>query len=315
MSGVSLKKKYLLLMLHGGLGDQLSMYFGALSLANASNRYLVVSRWTIDKTHAGSPYGILDLIPEDVQVEYHQKLFHRIQMSLHRRISGFFRPRVDEERFFRIKLTLDRLVSTVNNVVGYDYRLADPAYVLDEIEKLKRRKSIRLNCYWPSFTDSGNLEIDLTLPGLLKENHRVQSEEYAIVHFRVGDIFDLYASRGVLGVNYYRTCVEKILELEPGLKILAVSDNLERAKFFYGDLPLNWIEDSDQFDASVILKILVNSKILVTANSGLSFWAGKLGVSISKVLAPAYPTKNDLLTGATYEPIRSNWLLINNDFL
>ena len=315
MYRMTLKRKQLLLMLHGGLGDQLSMYFGALSLAKESNRQLVVSRWTIDKTHAGSAYGILDLIPKDVPVEHNQRLLHRIQMNLYRRITGILRPKVGEENFFRIKLALDRIVSTVNNVISYDYAIAGPSYVLDEIERLKRRKSIRLNCYWPTFADSGNLEVDLTLPGLFKENDRAQSGEYAVLHFRVGDIFDLYASRGVLGVNYYRTCVEKILEMEPGLKIFAVSDDLARAKFFYGDLPLNWIEDSDHFDATVILRILANSKILVTANSGLSFWAGKLGVGISKVLAPTYPTKKDLLTGATYLPIGSNWLLINNDFL
>ena len=315
MFRLRLKKKQLLLMLHGGLGDQLSMYFGALTLAKLSNRQLVISKWTIDKTHAGSPYGIFDLISQDLQIEYSQRLLHKLQMIIHKRITGMLRPKVEEETFFRIKLILDRLVATVNNVISYDYRIADSTYILREIEQLKHKKCIKLNCYWPSFTDSGNLELNLTLPGLFKESHRAQAQEYAIIHFRVGDIFDLYPSRGVLGVNYYRTCVEKIFEVDPGLKIFAVSDDLDRAKYFYGGLPLNWIEGSDHYDASVILGILVNSKILVTANSGLSFWAGKLGVGISKVLAPSYPTKNDLLTNTTYLPLGSNWFLVENDFL
>lgn len=309
------RRRRLLLMLHGGLGDQLSMYFGARELAKVSNRELVISKWTIGKTHVGSPYGLLDLIPKDISIEYHQGFTSKKLMYLYRRIIGFLRPRLKEDSFFHRRVLFDRLFGIINNVISFDYDTADPSFVFQEIKRLKHRRVVRLNSYFPSFADSGDQDLHIALPGLFNKSHIIHESEYAVVHFRVGDIFDTYSTRGVLGGKYYELCVERILISEPGLKIFAVSDNIERAKMLYGHLPLIWIDDSDTYDALSVLKILANSKMLVTANSGLSFWAGKLGLSISEVLSPAYPTKKDLLTGTTYPPLRSNWFLIQNDFI
>lgn len=308
-------KKELLLMLHGGLGDQLSMYFGALEIAKASNRELVVSKWTIDQTHVGSPYGLLELIPKEVNVEFSEKYIHRMQMKFFRLLIGSVRPRVNEDTFFRLRIVLDRVFGIINNVVSFDYKVADSSFIIRELDRLKRRKLVKLNCYFPSFADSGELDLNLSLPGLFIRTGTFQENEYAVVHFRVGDIFDTYSARGILGLNYYKQSVERIIDLDPKLRILAVSDNINRAKSLYGDLPLNWIDESEGLDALSVLRILANSKILVTANSGLSFWAGKLGLHINKVFAPAFPTKNDLNTGVPILPLGSNWVLIQNDFI
>ena len=140
-------------------------------------------------------------------------------------------------------------------------------------------------------------------------------ESYAVAHFRVGDIFDTYTSRGVLSSDYYESCIRLILEIDSRITIYGVSDSIERAKTLYPDLPLVWINDSDKFDALTILRLLSNSRFLVTANSGLSLWAGRLGSGIERVYAPLFLEQRDLSFNTCYEPFHENWELVVNNFI
>jgi hypothetical protein len=74
------------------------------------------------------------------------------------------------------------------------------------------------------------------------------------------------------------------------------------------------IDDSDQYDAELILRIMSFAQIRVCANSGLSLWASKLSpLDQSITIIPAKMDKT-----LSYNPIRSipkNWLTIENGFL
>ncbi len=314
------KKKLLMLKLHGGLGDQLYMFFSATELAYSTSRRLVLCKWTIDRTHAGSPFGLLDLVSQDTPVEITQRPLNKISMDFHQWITGIVRGRISEKSFFRLKLHLDRLFGIINNVTSFSYELAEPGFIQRELRILKWRRRIQLDCYFPTISVYGSLNLKAMLPGLSRNPVTpspaiVLSEGYAVAHFRVGDIFDTYTARGVLSPDYYESCIQMILETDPGIIIYGVSDNLDRAKLLYPEVPLLWINDSDKFDALAILRLLSSSRFLITANSGLSLWAGRLGSDIEKVYAPQFLERKDLLSNTHYRPFDENWKLVLNNFI
>jgi hypothetical protein len=313
------KKKLLMLKLHGGLGDQLYMFFSGTELAHSTSRRLVLCKWTIDRTHAGSPFGLLDLLSQDTPVEITQRPFNKISMGFHQYITGIVRGRVPETSFFRLKLHLDRLFGIVNNVTSFSYELAEPGFIQRELRILNWRRRIQLDCYFPTDSVYGSLNLKAMLPGLSRNPvippTIVLSEGYAVAHFRVGDIFDTYTARGVLSPDYYESCIQMILQTDPRIIIYGVSDNLDRAKMLFPKLPLLWINDSDKFDALAILRLLSNSRFLIAANSGLSLWAGRLGSNIEKVYAPRFLERQDLLSNTHYRPFDENWKLVSNNFI
>lgn len=308
-------KKSLFLKLHGGLGDQLSMFFSAVEIATLSSRELVLCRWTIDQTHSGSPFGLLALVGQNYPVETRQRTSNRLSMKIYRLSTGFFRVRLQERSFFKIKLLLDRLFGIINNVISFEYDVAKSGFIEKELKLLKRRRKVYLDSYFSSFVNYQGLDLRAMLPGLAENFEESFGENYAVAHFRVGDIMDTYTSRGVLGPDYYESCIKSVLAIEPRATIFGVSDNVKRAKTMYPNLPINWIEQSDTYDALKVLKLLSNSRFLIAANSGLSYWAGRLGTSTELVYVPLFPTKLDLATNAIWEPLDQNWLLIENRFI
>lgn len=308
----------LILKLHGGLGDQLYMFFSAAALAHSASRSLVLCKWTIDQTHAGSPFGLLDLVSQDIPLELTQSPSNKIFMGFHKYITGIFRSRLSEASFFRLKLYLDRFFGIINNVSSFNYDLAESGFVQRELEILKWRRRIQLDCYFPAVSGFESLKLKTMLPGLSKNpvgRSVALSKGYAVAHFRVGDIFDTYTSRGVLTSDYFQSCIQMILEIDPRVVVYGVSDNIERAKALYPNLPLLWIDESDEFDALEILRLLSNSRFLIAANSGLSLWAGRLGSSIEKVYAPLYLDRQDLSHNTSHKPLDENWELVANQFI
>jgi len=59
----------------------------------------------------------------------------------------------------------------------------------------------------------------------------------------------------------------------------------------------------------------IDTGLLVTANSGLSFWAGRLSHKIEKVFCPMYPTKKDKSNSQPSAPFSDVWEIVENDFL
>lgn len=311
-------KKSLVLKLHGGLGDQLSMFFSAVDLADSSSRTLVLCKWTIDQTHTGSPYGLLTLVEQCFPLEVRQHSFNKMAMNIHRFITGIFRGRLSEKSFFKLKLYLDRFFGIINNVTSFSYNLAESGFIERELAILKWRRRIQLDCYFPNVSDYKSLNPKTMLPGLSKKTDNppvVLSKGYAVAHFRVGDIFDIYTSRGVLNSDYYESCIRMILDIDPRIIIYGVSDDIERAKMLYPTIRIHWINDSDEFDALEILRLLSNSRFLVAANSGLSLWAGRLGSTIEKVYAPLFLERRDLSMYTRHKPLDENWELVINDFI
>lgn len=307
--------KLLVLKLHGGLGDQLSMYFSAVEMASFSSRKLVLCRWTIDQTHYGSPYGLLALVGQSHPVEVRQNSLNRVAMGIYQFITGFFRVRLAEKLFFRIKLHLDRLFGIVNNVISLKYDVAKQGYIKKELKVLRFRRKVYLDSYFSSFTNYQELDLKAMLPGLAENLEDSLGANYAVAHFRVGDIFDSYTSRGVLSPDYYELCIRRILAIEPRTTIFGLSDDIERAKSLYPKLPIVWIEESDKFDALKVLRLLSNSRFLIAANSGLSYWAGRVGRSTEVVYVPLFPTRQDLFSNSIWKPLDQNWELIRNDFI
>jgi hypothetical protein len=310
------RRKKLYLSLHGGLGDQLFMYFSCLKLAEVTKRELILSKWTIDPTHAGSPFGLLRIVPHTLVIESKPRYLDSVRLRVFRRLSGSLRSRVSLNFFYRAKRLLAMKLGLVFNVLSDDYDIGDFEYVLSEVEKLRHRKNVRIDCYFDTFEGYRRLKnAQEALPGLFPKGKPKVVGEYAVVHFRVGDIFDTYTSRGVLGNSYYSKCVEEIRRVYPDLKIIGVSDRLERAQALHGNLNIEWLAQSDQLGGLDVLRLFIQSKVLVAANSGLSIWGAMLGRDLLKIYVPRQFDKgNPSKTFKEFE-LLSNWILIENDFI
>jgi hypothetical protein len=310
------RSKKLYLSLHGGLGDQLFMYFSCLKIAEVTNRELILSKWTIDPTHAGSPFGLIDIVPNTLLVESKPRYLDSVRLRVFRRLLGSLRSRVSPNFFYPAKRFFAMKLGLVFNVLSDNYDIGDFEYVLSEVEKLRHRKNVRLDCYFDTFEGYQRLEnAQETLPGLFRERESKVVGEYAIVHFRVGDIFDTYTSRGVLGNSYYSKCVEEIRRVYPDLRIIGVSDRMERAQALHSNLNIEWLAESDQLGGLDVLCLFIQSKVLVAANSGLSIWGAMIGRDLLKVYIPIQYDKSN--PSKTFEEFRlsSNWVLIENDFI
>ena len=157
-----------MLKLHGGLGDQLYMFFSAVELARSTSRRLVLCKWTIDHTHAGSPFGLLDLVSHDIPVELTQRPSNKLFMKFHLYIAGILRSRFSEIQYFRLTKFLNRFFGIVNNVTSFNYDLADSGFIQRELGVLRFRKRIQLDCYFPTVSVYEGMNLKAMLPGLSK---------------------------------------------------------------------------------------------------------------------------------------------------
>lgn len=96
--------------------------------------------------------------------------------------------------------------------------------------------------------------------------------ERCVVHFRTGDSFSSQ-EKSTSDYNYYETALGIVKSRFPRIKFYGIADRLNIAKELYGELKIDWVEDSDNWDSYKLFSVLSQAQHFVSSQSGVSIWA------------------------------------------
>ena len=305
------REKYCIQTIHGGLGDQLYKYFAGVYFAEKQKRRLIIDFSFIENSHHGRSDALLNLLQIDINniegipksAKSRKKVYSKLMGRLSSRRVPFRAALIS-----LLKFSLGILYDTLEN-----YELQDSSLVLKKFRSLRFHKYIFLVGYFSDFNYFDNLSSESQiLPGLFLNNN--SNSPYAVAHFRNGDIFDTYKTIGVLDDFYYKKAIQEVHNRLFEGKIFGISDNVTRAKEIH-NLPLvDFIPESDTWDAFEVFRFLSFAHVRICANSGLSLWASKLSpIENSVTICPIRLNK-----AFDYDVVRSlpkNWRRIENGFL
>jgi hypothetical protein len=111
------------------------------------------------------------------------------------------------------------------------------------------------------------VELSRVLEEVSNPMRAISSEDYQVAHFRRGDTRDIAASWGILSVQYYK---EHILE---NLLLCICTDEEGFMPTLSVNFPNAVIIGPKESSTWVAIKTMTESKVLVIANSTLSWWA------------------------------------------
>lgn len=124
------------------------------------------------------------------------------------------------------------------------------------------------------------------------------SDNICLIHFRGGDY--KFAGSTLLPFAYYKTAMNKMLEMNPNMKFCVVTDDLRLATDYFGNQAhfvgscLSNSRDINQADfhiggdLSVDYSILNNAKNMILSNSSFSWWSAWTNTNVKNVIAPKY---------------------------
>jgi Glycosyl transferase family 11 len=124
---------------------------------------------------------------------------------------------------------------------------------------------------WPQF----GLEIIETLRQIsINEPIIYDITETIVIHIRQGDLIDSKLTMGILDVEYYLEAISEIKRRFPEkeFKLVAMTDDMARAREIGKNIPFSLILDPTRLNAWETLKIMSSAHYLVCANSTLSWW-------------------------------------------
>lgn len=142
---------------------------------------------------------------------------------------------------------------------------------------------------------------------------KISAEENSVaLHIRHGDYAAIYHAMiaGLLPLNYYKTCVARLKEIYPNIKVFVFSDDQkwtrENLKL---DVPTEFVTDCESDNEEFYL--ISRCKHNVIANSTFSWWAAWLNPNPDKkVFVPTPWTRSTLWT----QGFPADWTQIPVDF-
>ena len=146
--------------------------------------------------------------------------------------------------------------------------LQNEDFLIDRKEDVKNWFKIR-----PEFAEQ--------YESMLKEKGIVLDENTCVINFRGGEY------RGIPHVlcrkEYYRDAVNHMLAINPKMKFVCITDDVEWAeKFMPIEMPI--IHEDIGFDFYTVN----SAKWLIISNSSFSWWAAWLNSKVNKIIAPKY---------------------------
>jgi hypothetical protein len=301
------RRKFLISSIHGGLGDQLYKYYAALYFSKIQKRNLILDIQSDVELKFNALVKLISPVADHFEKIPRSAL---IRKTLFTKINGAI-----SGKNYPFSVQAKRILYFLFGVLDdtyLNYELMKTEQVFKKFHRLRFHKYIFSIGYFQDFAYYDLLpHLERQLPGL-KPVNAYRDLKYACVHFRNGDILHTYTSRGVLNDAYYDGAA--LIYKDKVELVIGVSDDVKTCKEIHNIRNISMIDDSDQYDAELILRIMSFAQIRVCANSGLSLWASKLSpLDQSITIIPAKMDKT-----LSYNPIRSipkNWLTIENGFL
>lgn len=324
------KKRQVYVVIQGGLADQLKRYFAGLLIARKLSADLVIEESSLSDYHLGERTALKGVISSKSYVTgSSNSAKKRIRLFARGQISKYLRnSRWRESVLSRYALHfVDFVLGFVEDLVPYRYDTESSSKVLGRLRWYRFRRVVVLTGYFPSLGYMSELtKEELRLDGLDevesklseaqldKEIHGNETDRVGncIIHFRVGDNFTTYKSMGLLPETYYVNAIDSARSRIPNLRMVGVTDNLNRAKELYPNLDIEWLEQSDTWQADQILKIFIEAEVLIQSHSGLSTLGGVLSVNEKLNIAPLIqdgcPSRPHMFPSLT-----GNWVWIATD--
>jgi hypothetical protein len=295
----------IIVMLTGGLGNQMFQYAAARRLAHVTGQDLKLDhRWFSWRSAAKTPrcyeLGVFALKAEAASAE--------------------------ESRWLRggEASRSPKLVKRILAVVGYkapaSYR--KEMYFQFDPHVLQITGDAYLDGYWQSekyFSDTEQIiRSDFRLKAEPHEGNaeiltEIQSCESVSIHFRRGDYVtnpQSAACHGILPLSYYQAALEVLQKQLVKPRLFVFSDDLPWVReHLRTDLPLCYVEGNGTKSAAEDLRLMSACRHHIIANSSFSWWGAWLGTNPEKiVVAPdAWFSTHDINTS---DLIPESWLRI-----
>ena len=146
---------------------------------------------------------------------------------------------------------------------------------------------------------------------------KILNTESVCVHVRRGDFtVKRYKMLNVCTPLYYQTAIDLLLEKKKDLHFFVFSNDMEwaRENLDFGDSEVDFVDVNSSQQPVEDLRLMMNCKHFIIANSSFSWWAQYLGSAPDKiVVAPKYfrtPKRYNDIVSSSYR--QENWILVDN---
>jgi hypothetical protein len=282
-SEASSHNKELFVQPHGGIGNQLFMYFGALYLAKKLNRGLCVS-FPLEHKSFDIHRGQISDFRLDARIDFGARVWPQNRTDL-------IHSRLVESRYcpgFLKQQIQGRIKQYREKGLGYSGALeilTAPRAIAGYFQTWR---------YWDALP-SLNKEIFVTPsepnPLFLQFRTRISRHESIILHIRRGDYLNNLGTMGVLDSQYYLNSIAFFRSNNVTAPIFIFSDDPEFVTQELGPLiPGEWtlVDAERKLSPSETLQLMAFGKYFVTANSTFSWWAATLSQSEpGQIIAPS----------------------------
>ena len=144
---------------------------------------------------------------------------------------------------------------------------------------------------WFKIKDERKIEYDRRL----EEVGVTLDDNLCVINFRGGEY--KFIKNVIVRKEYWRDSINHMLELNPNMKFLIVSDDKELAKEWMPfDIPViehEWGVKDIGFDFYIVNQ----AKWLIIANSSFSWWCSWLNQKANKIIAPKYWARHNVSDG------------------
>ena len=283
----------IVIVLTGGLGNQLFQAAAALKLADRNNKPIIFD------TKTGQPrknrdgivelYDYLDFKPKEFQLSK-SKIFrkiYRLNLLMSTKQSSYFISQVISMSSTLITSIMTKKIIWIfrSNGIGFDAKSKIKIFT----------KHLLLIGYFQSylyFNDSfARKEFHLvdkeSVLKISKLARDLNINERVIIHVRRGDYLN-EQSFGILDLDYYLNAIT-YFKNNGYQSFLVFSDDITEARTMFknlSDTHLNYFEKND-FSSSEVMELMTYAGGYIIANSTFSWWAGYLRKNVTaKVCAP-----------------------------
>ena len=305
-------KRYIYIPLHGGLGDQIKKLYAGILVG----RELKVSKILIDFSflgdyHIGEATALKSILSthKNFQICKRDLPLDRFREKLLGFLTRF------RKKFPRL---VNKLVNFSNFVLGYFTDLEPYSYdtisyskVIKRLKYFRFHRKVIISGYFASVDYFFSLDANDQRIIKVPDKKLSQMEIYAVMHFRVGDIFTKYKSFGILDEGYYQQALEVIQNSYGPIEVFGISDDVKRAGVLFSNLKITWVTSSDTWNADEALSAMASAPILVASNSGLALFGGLLSIHPNpSIFFPKVPN-NEHWRPHSNEILSQRWNLVS----
>lgn len=283
-----MKKKYVLIRLKGGLGNQLFQYYTAYNLSKSKGYDLILDISDLEKDNLRK----FELRNLDINLKIIKSKWERIYFILLKSLLSLNSPYFHKEK----------------EEFSYD----------KEIKEIK--KSLILNGYYQNetyFTD-----ISISIREDFKNNSKeikdldifneIQKTLSVALHIRRGDYINSISTNNIHGacdIKYYHEAIKKFSHLNPVYFVF--SDDIEWCKRNLKIENRVYYVSENAYSDYIEFLLMQNCKHFIISNSTFSWWAAWLSSNDQKIIiSPNNWFKNKKLNNLSKSLIPNNWIKI-----